>query len=270
MKKVKVLILQCDNGDENSNLIASARHLYHQSKLIYGEKTNLPLHIIFIIKLKRVAHGCQNLGSFHGVNWRCVHIDELRPSSDELPSLIPYANQKMSYIFERFGCGDSSIQEEDDLMETGLAKGSNEDSMGPGSIEKSMDVDSPVMTVNKESIEAIDNEIEMEFDSEINTGIAGHPAGSPEAPMEVDPKASYDGIHRSTDDVNSTINVEKAREEERKMLLGILRRCVQSSIVQTVTGSCEGGRLTTRIHLLLELLTPHYRGLRKIRAISYS
>ena len=269
MKREKVLILQCDNGDENSNLIASARHLYHQSKLNYGENGTPPLHAIFIIKLRRVAHGCQNLGSFHGVNWRCVHIDELRPSSDELPSFIPYANQKMSFIFERFGYGDTTAPEEDDVMGNGRQTGIPEGLMDARNVDKPMDVDNPIMTVEKGTIQLIDNETEMDIDSEINTGKGVHSAGSPEVPMQVDRNASSDSIHRSTIDVNST-NVEKAREKERKMLLGILRRCVQPSIVQTVTSSDQGGRLTKIIRLLLELLTPHCKGGIKIRAIFHS
>ena len=52
------------------------------------------------MQLKRVAGGCKQLGGFHGGNWLSVHIDELRPSTEELPSLIPYASKPISSLFE--------------------------------------------------------------------------------------------------------------------------------------------------------------------------
>ena len=161
--KKKVLILQCDNGDENSNLLASARHLCDQSKLNYPS-----LHTVFVVNLKRVARGCKNLGCFHGVNWRCVHIDEIRPSSDDLPSLIRYASYNMSYIIENFCCNEASA------------------------------------------------------------------------------------------------DLGKATENKRKLLLSILRRCIHSSVAQSVTSEHEGGSKTERIHFLLELISLDTQGKRSI------
>ena len=255
-----MLILQCDNGDESSDLIASARHLCHQSKLIYDDERGNPLHIIFIINLKRVARGCQKLGSFHGVNWRCVHIDELRQSSDALPSLIPYANHKMSYIFERFGGRDTSFQDEEETIDAEPSLGISEGAIEVRNDDETMDIESHIDSVDREAREQKDNETQMEVDNEVNSINEEQSTAPPDALMEVDTKASLSDKHGPSLRPSPAINREETRENERKLLLGILRRCVQSSVVQTVAGDEQGKRLTKRIHLLMELFSPHFPG----------
>ena len=97
--KNAMLIVQCDKGDAKANLIACARHLCEEAREFYAEELACSLHIIFIVNLTRIAGGCKHLGSFHGVNWISVHIDELRPPSEDLPSLVCFADQNMSYLF---------------------------------------------------------------------------------------------------------------------------------------------------------------------------
>ena len=105
-----MLIIQCDNGDEKANLIACARHLCEESRNVHladistdsedEDMLGRVVHILFVVQLKRVAGGCKQLGGFHGGNWLSVHIDELRPPTDEMPSLIPYANKPVSSLFD--------------------------------------------------------------------------------------------------------------------------------------------------------------------------
>eukprot|EP00795_Rhopilema_esculentum_P010371 gene10371-19073_t len=175
LPKKKLLIVQCSNGDENSDLIASARHLCHQSKNLHGKDPNLPLHIVFIVNLKRVAKGCRNLGSFHGVNWLSVHIDELRPPNDDLPSLVQFAGKKLSFMFQPL----------------------------------------------------------LENESQSAT---------------------------TTDDHQSTQREESENDEDdgRKMFslqLGLLRRCIQASCVNTSDDIYSASRVTKRIHTLTEILS---------------
>ena len=245
IKKEKMLILQCDNGDENSDLIALARHLCHQSKLIHADYLKAAFHIIFIVNLRRVAHGCQKLGSFHGVNWLCVHIDELRPPSDDLPSLIRYANQKMSSIFRQF----AGVSPEPVDMET-------ETGSDMGSSETRMDVDSSASPSNEEEAVGADD-APMELDSNINEAGEIPSAGFPDTLMVDDNRRGADS--------------EYAGGNELKLLLGMLRRSVQPSIVRTVTSNNQVERLTKRIHLLLDLFSPNQQGeIAKIAYIEFS
>ena len=259
MAKEKILILQCDNGDGNSNLIASARHLCHQSILIHGE--NLTLHIVFIVNLRRVAHGCQNLGSFHGVNWRCVHIDELRPSSDDLPSLIPYANHKISFLFERFGKSDTYWQDEHSETEKDIAMESVEGTMEEKSSEAAMDIDSSVVYAGEENVLPDDDDIQMHPHSDINITSQAKSTGSSPIPMEVNFEGNRINDSRTSDrEVSPVEYLGRTTEDERNLLLGILRRCVQPAIVQTATYNELGSRLPKRIHMLLGLLSPEHQG----------
>ena len=69
-----MLIVQCDYGDERSDLIACARH-----RLI-DEGKRKPIrgitYVVFIIQLSRVAGGT-SFASFQGGSWISTHIDEL-------------------------------------------------------------------------------------------------------------------------------------------------------------------------------------------------
>ena len=258
MAREKILILQCSNGDENSNLIASARHLCHQSILIHGE--TLTLHIIFIVNLRRVAHGCKKLGSFHGVNWRCVHIDELRPSSNDLPSLIPYANHKISFIFERFGSTDTHRQDEHSEMENEMAMKHTGTTLEEKSSEAVMDIESPVLGAGEENMLLDDDDIQM-HNSDISISSETRSAGSFPIPIEVDYEAhNIEDSHTSDKEVSLAEYPGRATEDERNLLLGILRRCVQPAIVRTATNNDLGSRLTKRIHMLLGLLSPEFQG----------
>ena len=259
MAKEKILILQCDNGDENSNLIASARHLCHQSILIHGE--NLTLHIIFIVNVRRVAHGCKKLGSFHGVNWRCVHIDELRPSSDDLPSLIPYANHRISFIFERFGNSDTHREDEHIEMENGIAMESVEGTMEEENSEAAMDIDSPLVDAEEESVLPNFDDIQMHPHSDISLTNQTRSTGFSPIPMVVNSEGTrIKESHTSDREVSFAEYPGRTTEDERNLLLGILRRCVQPAIVQTAASNDLGSRLTKRIHVLLGLLSPEHQG----------
>ena len=102
------MIIQCDNGDEKSNLIACARHLCEESKNLLRSDISgtddfdcVPstIHIVFVIQLKPVAGGCKQLGGFYGGNWISVHIDDLRPPTEDMPSLIAYSKKQISSLF---------------------------------------------------------------------------------------------------------------------------------------------------------------------------
>ncbi|KXJ23385.1 E3 ubiquitin-protein ligase RNF213 [Exaiptasia diaphana] len=90
-----ILLVQCDSGDDNFNLIACTRHLLmgHRVKRqeMLTEKLQVehirPLHFIIIVQLPRLKGGCVNFVGFQGGHWESVHVDDLRPPSNQIPPI---------------------------------------------------------------------------------------------------------------------------------------------------------------------------------------
>ena len=83
----KLLVVQCDYGERNSDLIACARHRLMDERCrptVCGIT-----HVLFIIQLPRVAGGTA-FTSFQGGQWLSVHIDELA-CSEGANEIIKYA-----------------------------------------------------------------------------------------------------------------------------------------------------------------------------------
>ena len=109
-----ILLVQCDSGDENFNLIAGARHILMEERTNASEMLNLPsleaVHIVLITQLPRIAGGCRNFVGFQGGKWMSVHIDELRPPGRHILSIEQLIDRPISMLFN----GDRI--EEDDAM----------------------------------------------------------------------------------------------------------------------------------------------------------
>ncbi|PFX19443.1 E3 ubiquitin-protein ligase RNF213 [Stylophora pistillata] len=110
-----ILLVQCDSGDENFNLIAGARHILLEERTNASEMLNLcsveAVHIVLIIQLPRIAGGCRNFVGFQGGKWMSLHIDELRPPGKHTPSIEQLIDRPISKLF-------SGVHiEEDDLMQ---------------------------------------------------------------------------------------------------------------------------------------------------------
>ena len=98
-----VLLVQCEAGDMNSELIACSRYLIQERRdfaLSNYDTEIAPVyhrHLVFVIQLPRVASGC--FVGFQGGAWDEVHIDELRPANQTLtPSVTSLANKKISSL----------------------------------------------------------------------------------------------------------------------------------------------------------------------------
>lgn len=121
----RVLIVQCDEGDQHSDLLACARHRLHEERQ-NAEKSakeacqDLSFHVIFIIQLPRKAGGC--FEGAQGGLWRSVHIDELRPSTSvDTPNVTSLVGRSVSDLFRKsvktqFG-RESSFEEAMDVDE---------------------------------------------------------------------------------------------------------------------------------------------------------
>ncbi len=98
-----LLLVQCDNGEANFNLIACCRYLVDDTRRRTLEGFNVPvkpIHIIFIIQLPNIAGGCQHFVGFQGGKWQSVHIDELLESNEQLPQIEQLVNRSVSDLFQ--------------------------------------------------------------------------------------------------------------------------------------------------------------------------
>ena len=108
-----ILLVQCDSGDENSNLIAGARHILMEERTNASEMLNLSsleaVHIVLITQLPRIAGGCRNFVGFQGGKWMSAHIDELRPPGRHTPSIEQLIDRPISKLFngDRIEEGDT-------------------------------------------------------------------------------------------------------------------------------------------------------------------
>ena len=78
-----LVIIQCDSGHSNGDLIACARNRIYD---IRSEK-EADTHVVFVIHLPHQAAHSSFVG-FQGDPWVSVHIDDLRPTSDS--TIMPY------------------------------------------------------------------------------------------------------------------------------------------------------------------------------------
>ena len=99
-----ILVVQCDSGDDNFNLIAGARHILMEEHASAPENLNLPeiepVHIVMVVQLQRVAGGCRNFVGFQGGKWLSSHVDELRPPSKHTPSIQQLTDHPISDLFK--------------------------------------------------------------------------------------------------------------------------------------------------------------------------
>ena len=101
-----ILIIQCDTGHKNIDLIACARHRIIDERVsAASQKTSVVkeqmTHVVFIVQLPKQAGGTKFVG-FQGAKWYSVHIDELSPPRGfifDLPNAIDHSVSEMFKIY---------------------------------------------------------------------------------------------------------------------------------------------------------------------------
>ena len=79
-----LIVLQCDSGHLNGNLIACARYRIYDERVKASEKNNIQgrcgmTHVLFIINLPH--HISESVfAGFQGDPWICSHVDDLVPT----------------------------------------------------------------------------------------------------------------------------------------------------------------------------------------------
>ena len=100
------MLVQCDNGETNFNLIACCRYIVDGIRRDAVEefkssgKPIKPIHIIFVVQLPKIAGGCEHFVGFQGGKWQSVHIDELLESGEQLPLIQQLVNRSVSDLFK--------------------------------------------------------------------------------------------------------------------------------------------------------------------------
>ncbi|XP_068694638.1 E3 ubiquitin-protein ligase rnf213-alpha-like [Montipora foliosa] len=121
-----LLIVQCDAGDVNGNLIPCARHLLVEQRTTAVEDFAESLgddpssvHIVMILQLPRLVGGCQTFAGFQGGGWISVHIDELRPPTGQIPAIKFMVDRSVSELFDVAPSTTRCEMEVEDLEEEG-------------------------------------------------------------------------------------------------------------------------------------------------------
>ncbi|KAJ8315842.1 hypothetical protein KUTeg_007992 [Tegillarca granosa] len=92
----KLLIVQCDCGDQNASLVACARYCIQDELSQIDEQYSSLVHVVFIIQLPRIAGGC--FTGFQCGRWHSVHIDDLRPPDKEMPTIMDMRGQSVGTL----------------------------------------------------------------------------------------------------------------------------------------------------------------------------
>nr|XP_022293483.1 E3 ubiquitin-protein ligase rnf213-alpha-like isoform X1 [Crassostrea virginica] len=94
-----LLIVQCDSGNENASLVACAQYCVLDQQQQVADRRTGKTHIVFIIHLPRVAGG--GFTGFQCGRWHSAHIDDLRPDSDKMPSILEMRNKSVGTLLEK-------------------------------------------------------------------------------------------------------------------------------------------------------------------------
>ncbi|XP_060597666.1 E3 ubiquitin-protein ligase rnf213-alpha-like [Ruditapes philippinarum] len=93
----KLIVIQCDSGDINANLIACARYCVMGEYEKARKDLIKPVHFIFIVQLPKIAGGC--FTAFQCGNWHSAHIDDLIPEDMNLPAFRDMYGRSVGTLF---------------------------------------------------------------------------------------------------------------------------------------------------------------------------
>ena len=95
-----LLVIQCDSGHLNADLIACARYRIYDKRAeasLQNEREG-HTHVLFIIHLPRQELGSSFVG-FQGDPWISAHIDDLRPTTQDMITLHEAMGMSISRLF---------------------------------------------------------------------------------------------------------------------------------------------------------------------------
>ncbi|XP_062574185.1 E3 ubiquitin-protein ligase rnf213-alpha-like [Saccostrea cucullata] len=94
-----LLIVQCENGNKNTNWIASAQYCVHDLMQHLDKHRTKKCQVVFIIHLPRIS--IANFTGFQCGVWRSVHIDDVRNIDDGIPSIISLKGESIGNLLKK-------------------------------------------------------------------------------------------------------------------------------------------------------------------------
>lgn len=95
----RLIVIQCDSGHINSDLIACARYRIYDERIKALEQHKESItHVLFIINLPHELLDSSFVG-FQGDPWISAHIDDLKPSSEATIQPQEAISEPISRIF---------------------------------------------------------------------------------------------------------------------------------------------------------------------------
>ena len=95
----RLLIIQCDNGHENIDLIACARYRTKDERS--KQQSYGVTHVVFVVQLPRMNGGTK-FPSFQGGPWISTHIDDLHGNDNATNTIKQAIHSSMSSFFKEF------------------------------------------------------------------------------------------------------------------------------------------------------------------------
>ncbi|XP_048586969.1 E3 ubiquitin-protein ligase rnf213-alpha-like isoform X2 [Nematostella vectensis] len=241
-----MLIVQCDSGDENFNLIACARHVVMdqrfkrtemlQEKLKIAPDKIAPLHLVIVAQLSRVSGGCKHFVGFPGGKWQSYHVDDLRPPTNEIPPIERLIDTCISDLLRPdVSQQDDGVPMETDETTQALTVTSPEEAQASNLGELPMETDE-----TKEPLSVSSVEISMETDiaEEITA------TTSPQAVAMVTP-------NKTTSPQMQTPSQPKSVNSQA---VALLRRSVHAAAGRLDDSHVMSSRGTHRVEIMLRLL----------------
>ena len=95
-----LLVIQCDSGHMNGDLIACARYrIYDERVKALVKKERGVTHVLFIINLPHQVLASSRFVGFQGDPWISAHIDDLRPTSGDTIDPLNAISATISELF---------------------------------------------------------------------------------------------------------------------------------------------------------------------------
>ncbi|XP_053396017.1 E3 ubiquitin-protein ligase rnf213-alpha-like [Mercenaria mercenaria] len=115
----KLIVIQCDSGDVNANLIACARYCVMDEFEKLRDEMTEPVHVVLIVQLPKVSGGC--FTGFQCGKWHSAHIDDLQPEDMHIPSLEEMHGKSVGMLIDDAVTSQTEPMETDDSSSTGEA-----------------------------------------------------------------------------------------------------------------------------------------------------
>ncbi|XP_078574614.1 E3 ubiquitin-protein ligase rnf213-alpha-like [Branchiostoma floridae x Branchiostoma japonicum] len=105
-----LLVVQCDSGDINSNLIACASYTIQAERAQTGNQRS---SVVFVIQLPRNTR--KGFSGLDGGQWLCYHIDDVHPPNDYSPDVANMLGKSVSSLIKpRVSTGTTPSDRDDD------------------------------------------------------------------------------------------------------------------------------------------------------------